>query len=195
MHPNGTLFLACAAGEWALYHTDGADFPHGAWHGPVHVRGGAPGPIGTWEDPFLFVDRRGHFHLLAHVWTSQPYVSSSVALPISGHAFSEDGLSWSFSAHQPYSNAVSRADGSVQYFATLERPKLLFGDPRDPHRPTQLLNGACPYWDSNASDPCAVCGYCGACKVASDTPGSPYNHGHDVDWTFTLARPVVAVER
>ena len=78
----------------------------------------------------------------------------------------------------------------MQHFATVERPKLLFTDSADPYRPTHLLNGACPYWDGNASDPCDVCGYCGACKVAATNPGNPYNHGHDVDWTYTLVRPL-----
>lgn len=33
-------------------------------------------------------------------------------------------------------------------FATLERPKLLFADKADPLRPTHLLNGASPVWQS-----------------------------------------------
>ena len=189
LHPNGTLFLACT---WALYRTSGADFPRGAWHGPVPIAPasrlpGAPKPIGAWEDPFLFVDRRGHFHVLAHVYTTRPF-NRSVELAVSGHAFSLDGLRWTFSPHQPYSNAVSRADGSVQHFATLERPKLLFADPADPHRPTQLLNGASPVWGHNASDPCAMCGNCCHCKVTSVSRGDEDN----VDWTYTLVRPVEA---
>ena len=54
--------------------------------------------------------------------------------PISGHAWSTDGYNWTFSTIQPYSNAVHRTDGSVQNFATLERPKLLWGDALDPFR-------------------------------------------------------------
>ena len=54
--------------------------------------------------------------------------------PISGHAYSIDGYNWTFSPIQPYSNAVHRTDGTVQHFATLERPKLLWGDADDPFR-------------------------------------------------------------
>ena len=34
----------------------------------------------------------------------------------------------------------------------------------------------------------------GACKVAAIKSGNPYNHGHDVDWTYTLVRPVEATK-
>ena len=95
------------------------------------------------------MDRRGHFHILAHVYTTSRY-NSSEALAISGHAFSEDGVEWTFSPHQPYSNAVQRVDNTTQHFATLERPKLVFADPADPHRPTHLLNGASPVWNVSA---------------------------------------------
>ena len=29
-------------------------------------------------------------------------------------------------------------------------------------------------------------------KVAATNPGNPYNHGHAVDWTYTLVRLVEA---
>jgi hypothetical protein len=67
------------------------------------------------RDPFLFVDRRGRFHVLAHIWSHQAFPLN----PISGHGYSEDGYNWSFSEIQPYSNTVQRVDGSWQHFATL----------------------------------------------------------------------------
>ena len=79
---------------------------------------------GDRRDPFLFVDRRGHFHILAHIWSHEAYPLN----PIAGHAFSEDGFTWTFSSTQPYSNMVVQTDGSAKHFATLERPKLLWGD-------------------------------------------------------------------
>ena len=65
--------------------------------------------------------------------------------PISGHAYSIDGYNWTFSPIQPYSNAVQRTDGTVQHFATLERPKLLWGDAEDPFREYRAgsSNGHC----------------------------------------------------
>ena len=72
-------------------------------------------------------------------------------------------------------------DGSVKNYSTMERPKLLFADEGDPLRPTHLLNGASPVWDSGSSNPCGACetGACVKCKV------SPH-----LDWTYTVARPL-----
>jgi hypothetical protein len=84
---------------------------------------------------------------------------------------------------------MMRADAA----APTERPKLLWGDARDPYRPTALTNGASPVWGVNASNPCAACtngdggpGYCSMCKVAAKTRGNTY----DLDWTYTLGRPI-----
>jgi hypothetical protein len=103
-------------------------------------------------------------------------------------------FTWTFADMQPYSNAVVRTDGSVQNFATLERPKLLWGDHADPYRPTAILNGASPVWGSNRSNPCSACnngdvegpGFCTMCKVSAKARGNAY----DLDWTYTLGRPI-----
>ena len=125
-----------------------------------------------WEDPFLYITERG-FHILAHTYTMEPYPSN----PISGHTFSTDGHNWTFSDVEPYSNAVQHKDGSIQHFATMERPKFLFADPTSPTRPTHLINGVSPIRNASSADPCAACGHCSACKV--------HKGG---DWTYTLAR-------
>ena len=92
--------------------------------------------------------------------------------------------SWQFSAAEPYDNLVRHADGTVQSFATLERPKLLFADPKRPHTPTHLINGASPVW-LDGPDPCAVCGPTGEvhCSHCKQQPG--------IDWTYTLMTPLV----
>ena len=43
--------------------------------------------------------------------------------------FSPDGLKWSWSDVEPYDNAVPRANGNTQFFATMERPKFLCESP------------------------------------------------------------------
>lgn len=108
VHPNGTLFLACT---WKLYS---APSIAGPWSDGIDLHP----PHGGWEDPFLFFDRRGHFHILSHVYSK---AGSGINNTISGHAFSVDGLSWTFSQTQPYSNVVQDVDGGVHTFATLER--------------------------------------------------------------------------
>eukprot|EP00937_MAST-01D_sp_MAST-1D-sp2_P006230 g6230.t1 len=149
-HPNGTLYLFCT---WSIRASQSGT-PEGPWDAPVAVH--PPNSNARhWEDPFLWIDARGHFHVLSHTWSALAYPSNA----ISGHAFSIDGgaSSWQFSADEPYNNSIRHGDGTVQHFATLERPKLLFTDLERPHTPTHLINGVSPVW-LGGSDPCAVCG-------------------------------------
>ena len=106
---------------------------------------------------------------------------------ISGHAFSEDGIAWTFSDVQPYGNAVPRTDGTVDHFATMERPKLFFGDAADQTRPTHILNGVSGLgWDSkNATDPCHAC-----CHISTGSRCSCCKTFPGLDWTNTLLRPL-----
>jgi hypothetical protein len=198
LHPNGTLYLACT---WSLRR---APAPEGPWSEAWSI---APADATgrtwlnrSWEDCFLWVDRYGHWHVLAHTYTDDPYPAQS----ISGHGYSVDGFRWEWSRTEPYSGSVLRVDGSVKNFSTMERPKLLFADAGDPLRPTHLLNGASPVWDSGSgsgsggggggggggsggsgSNPCGVCetGACVKCKVS---PG--------LDWTYTVVRPLAGSE-
>jgi hypothetical protein len=89
-----------------------------------------------------------------------------------------------FSPHEPYGNEVRRTDGSTDRFATLERPKLVFADAADPHRPTHIINGVSPVW-LDGPDPCAVCG-----PSAGDTHCSHCKQQVGIDWTYTLMQPL-----
>ena len=46
------------------------------------------------QDPYIYQDLRGHWHLLAHVYNTAPFATTGLNY-ISGHGFSEDGLHWS----------------------------------------------------------------------------------------------------
>jgi hypothetical protein len=126
-------------------------------------------PHKFWEDPMLWVDLRGGWHILAHCYV--PHYSEADDY-VAGHLFSADGLEWTESPIEPYRHTVEYSDGSVQNFSTLERPKLVFAADG---QPTVLFNGASPQW------PCGPCGGCTSCKV---TPGT--------DWTYTLVRRLSA---
>ena len=127
-------------------------------------------PHKFWEDPTLWVDQRGHWHILSHCYV--PHYNEGNDY-VSGHLFSADGLTWSESSVQPYQHAVEYRDGSTQNFSTIERPKLVFDDATG--RPTHLFNGASPRW------PCEPCGGCTSCKVTAGT-----------DWTYTIVRELAA---
>lgn len=78
------------------------------------------------EDPFLWIDRRGAFHIINHrYWNETDHCDSSA---VSAHVFSPDGQSWHVvsPAVEPYSHTVHYDDGSSYSFATLERPNLHF---------------------------------------------------------------------
>lgn len=170
---NGTLVVLCT---WFLLASEEAEGP---WRQvgrlPIEpsTRKGLPG---FWEDPFLYQDQEDNWHILAHTYTR---AGAGAENSISGHIFSRDLRGpWTVSPVEPYTNAVRYADGTLQMFSTMERPKLLFDDSR---APTHLINGVSPVY------PCSGCnhsvmggdappsGGCCWCKVLP---------GHD--WTYTL---------
>ena len=51
--------------------------------------------------------------MLAHTYDASNG-TSPLKMAISGHAFSPDGIEWSYGDVQPYSSVVQRADGSVE---------------------------------------------------------------------------------
>lgn len=65
---NGTWYTLCANGgaAYTLLASSGSGLA-GPWRAVAEVPS-AGGPPGTWEDPFLWVDPRGHWHVLGHVW-------------------------------------------------------------------------------------------------------------------------------
>jgi hypothetical protein len=81
-----------------------------------------PAPY-TVEDPFLYADKRGNFHALFH---GGPQGGTYKA--VGAHAFSKDGITWSFSKNAAYTTTITLADGSEHTFSRRERPHLLMDD-------------------------------------------------------------------
>ena len=83
------------------------------------------------EDPFVFQDTRGNFHMLTHTMQRR----DSVGL----HAWSHDGHNWTMATPKTaYTKTVLWSDGSNTTFAERERPVLVFD--QNGH-PTHLING------------------------------------------------------
>ena len=97
----------------------------------------------NWEDPTLYVDKRGHFHVLAHAWRGQDEdwpqpgcrktqnVSSGSApfwrlvypgpcTSNGGHAYSVDGREWHVSPVPPYTAQTDFDDGSTVFWRARE---------------------------------------------------------------------------
>lgn len=165
IYPNGNIYLACSP-MW------GSDSPNvftapnwkGPWTGGVIKYHGNLG-MGIWEDPFIWVDKRGVFKMLSHVYPSPSDMRVPFWTRVSGFAYSLDGFNWVVSPEEPYTNVVNHETGVMAY-TTRERPKIYF-DPYDHVTPIALFNGV------------AEGSYCWDCK---QTCG--------VDWTYNIAVPL-----
>ena len=167
LHPNGTLYLAC--NSKSLLSAPALQGPWTTVPSPTFVNRSSGAPVGAYEDCFLWIDPRGAWHALFHVY--QEVVEPSCANSnVSAHAFSQDGLEWHFSPVQPYTTRVELEDGTSFITPTRERPKLLFGADGEP---THLLNGAVRDMESCPPH------WCSHCKMESQH-------------TFTLVTPLLA---
>jgi len=89
------------------------------------------------EDPFFFIDPRGNWHVLYHVYRTGGAEAHN-CLPghdgsiVSGHYFSNDGFTWRSSAIEPYGNVIDLSDGTQMLVTTRERPKMIFNAAGDP---------------------------------------------------------------
>jgi len=77
------------------------------------------------EDPTIWVDQRGSFHMINHAFNVREWQNCSSSL-LSTHFFSPDGKTWHFlpEAIQPYGHTVRYDDGTSHMFVTIERPTV-----------------------------------------------------------------------
>ena len=86
------------------------------------------------EDPHVYRDHRGHWHMLAHSlcarWPDCPDVG--------GHAASVDGVTWRYTTSAAFSTTVAFEGGESVTFSRRERPELVLDDEG---RPSYLVTG------------------------------------------------------
>ncbi|KAF2819800.1 hypothetical protein CC86DRAFT_449825 [Ophiobolus disseminans] len=84
----------------------------------------------TWaEDPFVWRDKRGHWHALAH-WMIDIVEKNGTKYPrVGAHMYARtlEG-EWTFKLQEAFNSTVTFTDGSVETFNRRERPKLFFSD-------------------------------------------------------------------
>eukprot|EP00040_Diaphanoeca_grandis_P030344 m.179245 g.179245 ORF g.179245 m.179245 type:complete len:517 (-) comp31965_c0_seq1:253-1803(-) len=138
--PDGRLMIACHLQTCNLgfYTSLTTDWRYGKWSSVVctNITSGASYTYnGTTfrpanEDPDLYIDKRGHLHVLTH---NQSPCYSGTAAPFFGadvrgcgaHFFSDDlGNTWSFAWHAVYNGTVVYTDGTHMRYKR-ERPKLI----------------------------------------------------------------------
>ena len=100
----------------------GLAWSHHGWQGPYEAADVQPQIFPDYaEDPHIYRDRRGHWHMLAHSlcdeWPECPAVG--------GHAASVDGRAWRYTSAAAYTTTVEFEDGESVTFSRRERPELL----------------------------------------------------------------------
>jgi len=112
---NGTVLLGYRGTD--SKHTEKLGVAIAAnWSGPYRsLSPNAPIINASGEDPYLWVDRRGNFHILFHAFAT-----------MGGHAFSRAlAGSWTLSDTVPYNCTISWSNGTTITYAERERPELL----------------------------------------------------------------------
>jgi len=133
---NGTVLLyyrgSSTQGGTKIYQIGLASAPN--WKGPyTRVVEGSLFTVSN-EDPFVWRDTNGHFHMLTHYFAGG-----------GGHAFSADGVNWKFGG-VGYNQTVVWDDGTTTKLGRRERPQVLIEN----GVPMYLFNGVTPEntWDS-----------------------------------------------
>lgn len=104
----------------------------------------------TWtEDPFLWRDKRGNWHILCH-WMIDITERGEKYPRVAGHMFSRGLMgNWTFKLQDVYNTTVYFSDGERTEYYRRERPKLFFSDDGQ-MTPLYLINGVQEF-DSKAS--------------------------------------------
>jgi hypothetical protein len=177
-HPNGTLFMVCGNGN-ILVSAPSSDALSEEWRkisSPSWASG--PGSHG-WEDPTLWFDRRGNWHVIFHVFSLTPYAAHHELY--SGHAFSQDGILWRWSTEPqfgaPFNGTQTFVAAPTTTYATRERPQMVFAS----EKRTTPVGMTSSVSSQPVSPACNTCheGACSQCKI---TPGR--------DWTYTIYGPL-----
>ncbi|KAI0181738.1 hypothetical protein GGR52DRAFT_53671 [Hypoxylon sp. FL1284] len=125
---NSTPEIALAVEDNALYRADRFAGPYAlARTMPWNTSDNAP----RWtEDPFLWRDRRGNWHVLCH-WLVDVAERGEKYPRVGAHLFARGGLeggNWTFRLETAYDTTVRFEDGGRIDYYRRERPSLYFSD-------------------------------------------------------------------
>ena len=144
-HRNGTWYLVCHdRPELTMWSTASlANSTETSWTFVGNIMDSSNTPVvngtptqwishTTWEDPHLWIDLNGHFHIICHAYppvdSTHPYDYGDV---VAGHGFSSNGIHWTWSTTPPYTRYVQHSatkhgvSAELLKYGTRERPFLL----------------------------------------------------------------------
>ena len=124
--PNGTTLLYFSSSNcpanWGNYDRCIAVARADHWSRPYQSITSLPIVHPESEDPAVFQDPRGNFHLLTNVNTGHKRCDATV--PCGGHAWSEDGITWSQQFIGAFGPVIHLKNGSSWTNAYIERPQV-----------------------------------------------------------------------
>ena len=140
---NGTLFVVCNNGKSTIFKSEHGDVS-GTYEFVTEFHPGAPGSTDAHEDPFLYTDANGNFHIIYHTYQYKGSSEECQDTVVSSHVYSRDGYEWHTGSTPPYAsqvevsfpqtstsegehnaNAVKRKETRIVTLTSRERPKLL----------------------------------------------------------------------
>jgi len=121
---NGTVVLMYRGCETGCSGTEQLGIARAdSWKGPF-VRNPKPIFENANEDPFIWQDGRNNWHLLMHSLESDGGFGGP---KIGRHAYSRDGLYWTFGSRTlAYNTTVNFTDGKSRTYLRRERPQVYF---------------------------------------------------------------------
>jgi hypothetical protein len=93
-----------------------------SWRGPYTAVGTTPVTAPESEDPSVFRDPRGNFHMLTNINNCHKHCPAGVAC--GGHAHSRDGLHWSDLHVGSFGPVITFTNGTTYNAAYVERPQV-----------------------------------------------------------------------
>lgn len=129
--PNGTTILAVAANDcpegWGAAPNCVGLLRADHWSGPYAPFGhNRPVVHPESEDPFMWQDHRGAFHLFTNVNTYHKRCAAGE--PCGGHAWSYDAIEWSEQTIGAFGPVIRHSDGVQTAHSYIERPQITQDD-------------------------------------------------------------------
>jgi len=106
---------------------------------PCHPSNGLPIISHTGEDPSVFVDHRGNYHMM---FNALPY-KCVPKFDQGGHAWSKDGIEWSTPRTGAFDTTIQFTDGTSMKCERRERPQMVLDKDRMPLALISAVTG-CP---------------------------------------------------
>ena len=127
--PNGTVLLYVSAnpcppnwGNISPYNNCIGVLKANAWDGPFLAANPLPVTKPESEDPFVFIDHQGYFHLVTNV--NNDHTRCASGIPCGGHAWSYDGINFSNLTIGAFGPVIKLNNGSYWYNSYVERPQV-----------------------------------------------------------------------